>query len=201
MLKSYEGSEPYIFVSYSHRDSRFVHRVISHLQGKGYRVWFDGGIEVGSEWIEYIASHLDKCECVLTFISKEFVASDNCKRELNFALELKKKLLCVYVEDVNLSAGMRMQLGLTQAMYRKHFREDQEKFLEALAQAKILEGCLEKTAVVPSVSEDISYTTDGKNHWRMPGDFDDFSKTVVYKGKMSGKKSKNDLWKQTGKDI
>lgn len=141
---AYEGAKPYIFVSYSHRDMGFVHQVITHLQDAGYRVWFDGGIEAGSEWPEYIATHLEGCSCVLTFISKAFAESDNCKRELNFAQDLKKPLLNVYIEEVALTAGMRMQLGLSQAMYRSNFRNDKD-FMESLARARILEACREKT--------------------------------------------------------
>ena len=144
MLLAYEGDQPYIFISYSHRNSRYIHGVIEYLQSCGYRVWYDGGIEAGSEWPEYIASHLEKCSCVLTFMSHAFVESDNCKRELHFAQDLKKPLLNVYIEDVQLSAGLRMQLGLCQAMYRDNFRTEGE-FLQSLARAKILEGCKEGT--------------------------------------------------------
>ncbi len=140
---AYEGPKPYIFVSYSHRDMQFVHQVISYLQNAGYRVWFDGGIEAGSEWPEYIANHLEGCVCVLSFISNTFVASDNCKRELNFSQNLQKPMLNVHIEEVSLTAGMRMQLGLSQAMYRSNFRSDEE-FMEALSRARILEPCLEK---------------------------------------------------------
>ncbi len=143
MLVAYEGNQPYIFISYSHRNSRYIHGVIEFLQNSGYRVWFDGGIEAGSEWPEYIASHLEGCSCVLTFMSNAFVASDNCKRELHFAQDLKKPLLNVYIEEVNLPAGLRMQLGLCQAMYRDNFRTEGE-FLNSLARAKILADCREK---------------------------------------------------------
>ena len=152
MPYAYEGEQPYIFVSYSHRDNRTVHRIIEELQNKGYRVWFDGGIEAGSEWPEYIATHLEGAACVLAFISDTFVESHNCKRELNFAQELQKPLLNVYIEDVELTAGMRMQLGLSQALFRKNY-SDEESFLEALARAKILEDCRETVQAAPAVKE------------------------------------------------
>ena len=51
----YEGSEPYIFVSYAHKDAAMVMPLITGLQDRGFRVWFDAGIEAGTEWPEYIA--------------------------------------------------------------------------------------------------------------------------------------------------
>lgn len=158
MPMAYEGSEPYIFVSYSHRDATFVHRVITHLESAGYRVWFDGGIEAGSEWPEYIASHLMDCSCVLTFISDDFVNSKNCKRELNFAQELQKPVLSVYVDEVHLTAGMRMQLGLSQALFRKNYSDDQA-FLNALENARILADCrgtvIQRQKEQPPVQKDV----------------------------------------------
>ena len=55
---AYEGTEPYIFISYSHKDSNVVFPAIRALQEAGYPVWYDAGIQAGSEWPEYIASHL-----------------------------------------------------------------------------------------------------------------------------------------------
>lgn len=149
---AYEGSKPYIFVSYSHRDTKLVMRIMDYLQKAGYRVWFDGGIEAGSEWPEYIASHLSKCECFLSFISETFVESQNCRRELNFALDLKKPVLNVYIEEVELTAGMRMQLGLSQAMFRNNFKTEAD-FLEVLSGATILTHCREVSAAAPAAQK------------------------------------------------
>lgn len=183
MLVAYEGEQPYIFVSYSHRNSRYIHGVIEFLQNAGYRVWFDGGIEAGSEWPEYIASHLEGCSCVLTFMSNAFVASDNCKRELHFAQDLKKPLLNVYIEDVNLPAGLRMQLGLCQAMYRDNFRTEGE-FLHSLARARILADCrdkaveavvMEPVCVEPDAGEETVWSPDS-----IPADDTDHEALVTY---------------------
>lgn len=65
----YEGSAPYIFISYAHKDSENVLRVLDVLRKRGYRIWYDDGIEPGSEWPEYIASHLDQASAVIAFIS------------------------------------------------------------------------------------------------------------------------------------
>lgn len=43
------GSDPYVFVSYSHQDSEKVFPIIKQLHEKGYRIWYDEGIDPGSE--------------------------------------------------------------------------------------------------------------------------------------------------------
>lgn len=138
----YEGTQPYIFISYSHKDNEQVHRIIRDLQARGFRIWYDNGIEAGSEWPEYIAAHLRGANCVISFISSNFVSSQNCRRELIFSQDLDKPMLCVYLEETELSDGIRMQLGLNQALFRDKY-DSLEAFSEALANAVLLQPCRE----------------------------------------------------------
>ena len=85
---AYTGQQPYIFISYAHKDSEIVLPIIARLQKDGYRVWYDEGIVPGSNWDEYISMHLDHSCNVLSFISKAYVKSQNCRDEL--ALTRKK---------------------------------------------------------------------------------------------------------------
>ena len=113
-IKVYSGNKPYIFVSYAHKDSEVVLPIIEKLQKKGFRIWFDKGIEAGSEWPQYIAEHLNDSCCVLVFMSHSAADSHNCRREINFAIELNKELLLIYLEDFEMNLGMRMQLNSLQ---------------------------------------------------------------------------------------
>lgn len=139
-MTPYEGSNPYIFISYSHKDTDAVLSVIDTLEKNGFRVWFDAGVEAGSEWPEYIASHLRKSACVLAFISQNFVSSVNCRRELTFAQNLNLPMLNVYLSEVELSDGLQMQLGLNQCIFRNKFSV-QEDFEEAVCRAEMLKNC------------------------------------------------------------
>ena len=49
---AYQGDEPYIFVSYSHTDSSSVFPELSRLKNQGFNIWYDEGIEAGTEWRE-----------------------------------------------------------------------------------------------------------------------------------------------------
>lgn len=48
-LSSYKGSDPYIFISYSHKDIDRVFPIIRMLQDDSYRVWYDDGVDPGTE--------------------------------------------------------------------------------------------------------------------------------------------------------
>ena len=136
-MPTYNGSEPYIFISYAHKDRDRVLPIIEGLQARGFRVWFDEGIEAGSEWPEYIADRLCDSACVLAFITEAAVASHNCRREINFAIDEKKEMLVVYLEALELSRGMRMQLGTLQAIFRTRFASD-SAFLDELCDTPLL---------------------------------------------------------------
>ena len=139
-LRAYEGREPYIFISYAHKDMAKVLPIIEGLAEKGFRIWYDAGIEAGTEWPEYIAEHLENCAAFVAFISEAAIASKNCRREINFAIDLDKEPLAIYLEEVKLTAGMRMQLGTLQAMF--YYRHPSlTSFVDSLAEAKSLQGC------------------------------------------------------------
>lgn len=136
----YEGNEKYIFVSYAHKDSPIVLPIVETLSKEGFRIWYDSGIEAGTEWPEYIEDHLARAEIVLIFMSPATVESRNCRNEINFALELKKEVLVVYLEETTLLKGMRLQLNSSQSLFRSHHKND-ESFTQALVNARILQCC------------------------------------------------------------
>ena len=157
-IRAYEGSKPYIFISYAHKDKDIVMPILEALEGCGFRLWYDAGIEVGTEWPEYIAEHLDQSSRFLAFASKNFVASQNCRREINFAIDLKKDPIVIYLEEFELSLGMRMQLGSLQALpYYRH--ESFESFIGALTRVKELMICREVAS--DQTEEEIAETLDG----------------------------------------
>ena len=144
----YEGNEPYIFISYAHKDSDRVLPLLEGLFSRGYRVWYDAGIEAGTEWPDYIAEHLENAGAVLAFLSEASLASVNCRQEIMYALDLEKPALTAYLEDVKLTGGMRMRLGLVQAIYRtRHASAD--SFLDELCRASLLAPCKGEAPVSP----------------------------------------------------
>ena len=136
----YEGEEPYVFISYAHKNTPQVLEIIRQLERKGYRNWYDAGIEAGTEWPEYIAQRLAGCGCFVAFITQEFLESQNCRREIHYAISKDLPMLAVYLEDVTLSPGMEMQLGTLQALYYQR-HENEKSFVDALCEASVLKPC------------------------------------------------------------
>lgn len=138
--KPYEGDESYIFVSYCHRDKAKVFPVVEQLAKDGYRVWYDEGIDPGSEWPEIIARHLNGSAICIAFISENSLNSHNCRREINFALLKKKFFISVVLEHVQMSLGMEMQLSSSQSIF-KYTLESEKEFFSKLYTADELKSC------------------------------------------------------------
>ena len=119
-----------LFISYSHRDSDRVHPLIKRLISEGYDVWYDEGIDPGTEWDENIAMHLKQCSGIIAFISENYVESENCRDELNYARDLGKERLLIYLENVELPAGMAMRLNRIQAIHKYKYKSDDAFYRE-----------------------------------------------------------------------
>ena len=139
-VKAYNGNEPYIFISYSHRDTNLVYPIIEELDKRGYRVWYDQGIDPGTEWDENIAMHINNCAYFIAFMSQNYLNSSNCKDELNYARDLEKERLVVYLENVTLPAGMAMRINRLQSIFKYSYTND-EDFYERLVTANNINVC------------------------------------------------------------
>lgn len=138
--KTYNGSAPYLFVSYAHKDSERVLPFIEELDRYDYRLWYDAGINVGSNWPEVVASHLLNSSKVIFFISESFLRSQNCIREVNYAVAERKEMLCVLMDDVKLSEDLSMQLSTVRKITMSTFSETTEKIREVLGSSLIGDG-------------------------------------------------------------
>lgn len=130
----------YVFISYAHKDADVVLPCVQAMKNAGINIWYDEGIQAGSEWPEYIAEKVISCTKFVLFISRAYLESQNCKRELNFAISRKKDLLSVFIEDVELSPGVEMQLGTYQSIFKNRFTGD-DAFCQSLCNEQWFNEC------------------------------------------------------------
>ena len=136
-FEAYKGNDPYIFVSYAHKDSEIVFPELQELKQNGYRVWYDEGIDPGNEWPEEVAKALSKASMFLVFISNNAVASQNVRNEINFAINNRKSFLAVYLFQSELPIGLQLRMGDIQAImkYRMNFEYYRRKLEKSLPES------------------------------------------------------------------
>lgn len=123
-FEAYKGTDPYIFVSYSHKDTKIVSTDIKLLHDKGYRIWYDEGISPAKEWSDEIAIALEKSAVFIYFVSPRSVDSKNCRDEAHFALDKDKPFLAIHIEETKLTGGLMLRMNSTQAVMRHRVSAD-----------------------------------------------------------------------------
>lgn len=124
-FEAYQGNEPYIFISYAHKDKGWVYPAIKKMHDAGYRIWYDEGIDPGNEWPDSIARALGRCHQFVVFISPRSVASHNVQNEIHFAISRKKPFLAIHIEPTELPPSIELQTGIFQAIMAWKMSEDQ----------------------------------------------------------------------------
>lgn len=141
-IHAYKGTAPYIFISYAHKDSQQVLPIMEQLQKDGYRIWFDEGIEAGSEWADNLARSLKQSSGLIAFLSEDYLDSQNCKDEIEYAKSKSIPTLIIYLNGLkNLPDWFELRHGRTQAIW-----SGSEKFFDQIYEAEMMQCCREETA-------------------------------------------------------
>ena len=150
---AYQGDEPYIFVSYSHEDSDVVLPGIQQLRDQGFNIWYDEGISPGASWREELAESILGCDLFIILISPRSADSNNCLKELNYALEHDRPVLAIHLEPTQLSPGLELALNDRQAIFRYELTEEEyrDKVLSGV-KTHIQQGQSIDTVVTSSVT-------------------------------------------------
>jgi hypothetical protein len=147
-FKAYSGDKPYIFVSYAHVNKDIVFPLIKQLHDKGYRVWYDEGIDPSTEWRKIITEHLMPATAVLVFLSPEAVNSKFVNREVSLADEENIPIVPVLLKETELTKDLRLTLTLLQRIDYFNYSDDEAFFVDLL-RAPHLKGCFESSPSPP----------------------------------------------------
>lgn len=110
---AYVGNEPYLFVSYSHRDVDKVYPILDALYDKKYRLWYDESCENGNDFREELRQRIEESEAVLLFVSEHSMASPFCGMEVIVARENNKRLYPIYLDNVDVPPAFQILLANT----------------------------------------------------------------------------------------
>ncbi|MFD1615192.1 toll/interleukin-1 receptor domain-containing protein [Gelatiniphilus marinus] len=92
-----------IFVSYSSKDRPFAIGLVKELQSLGVNVWIDQlGIGLGENWDDAIEEALEKSGTLMLILSPTSVESPNVQDEVSIAINTKKKMVPILIEECKL---------------------------------------------------------------------------------------------------
>ncbi|TNE42314.1 MAG: TIR domain-containing protein, partial [Alphaproteobacteria bacterium] len=115
-LRPYEGAGPFTFVSYAHKDKAAAEDIMAVIAESGVHIWYDLGIAPGTLWRNELAEKIEDCQSFLFFQSAQSLQSDNCQKEIAYALEKKKKIIVVRLDRTEMPGGLALAIGDRQAI-------------------------------------------------------------------------------------
>ena len=107
MSQSYD-----VFVSYAREDLERVRPWADELKQGNVSAFFDmESLRAGSTWPKEIAEAIHSAKVVILFVSRSSMASEFVPRELALALELKKKIVPVFLEETQIQGEMSLYIA------------------------------------------------------------------------------------------
>lgn len=109
-------NENYYFVSYSHKDYKFVLKDIIELEEQGLNIWYDSGMRAGENWIEIAKQFISKFQCkgVIFYLSENSLVSNACTTEMDYITNTDKKFFSINLplSDGTITDGYTMATKL-----------------------------------------------------------------------------------------
>lgn len=105
--------KPSIFLSHTHSDKPFAHRLANDLSEAGAQVWIDDAeILIGDSLIQKIRSGIDEMDYLAVILSPESVASEWVNKEIDIAMNqeidgIRVKVLPLYYKECNIPGFLK----------------------------------------------------------------------------------------------
>jgi hypothetical protein len=161
-----------IFISYSHKDKRFVDKLAMQLVSRNVNVWLDRWeLAVGDSIVDRVQEAVDGSSALLVILSKASTGSEWCKKELSAGLlrELEEKrvvVMPVMLEECDVPVFAR---GKMFADFRTNFDDGLRSVTEGIA--KVTNSAMAR-------SKEPEFNTDWSIDWSVRGG--DLSMVLTY---------------------
>ncbi len=82
----------HVFISYSHKDCDYTHRLAAEMERRNIPAWIDDRIDYGTRWPQVIQEKIDSCKAFVLIMSDNARASDWVNNELTYAIGKGKRI-------------------------------------------------------------------------------------------------------------
>lgn len=168
-----------IFISYSHKDSKWLAEVKKHLSILVHNhqlvIWDDSKLVVGGNWRNEIIQSINKCKVAILLVSNDFLASEFIvKQELPRILKAAKKEGVVIFNVVLDECAFHLtELGNFQCFNNPKFPLEELKAPER--KRVLVRLTTQLLAVINSIQKPGTGDEDGERNEMLP----DFSRILV----------------------
>ncbi|MCY4539111.1 MAG: toll/interleukin-1 receptor domain-containing protein [Chloroflexi bacterium] len=124
---------PKVFVSHSNKNSDETLVIVDGLKRAGFDVWVDyENIRGGADWLCEIQAGIERCDAVVTVLSKASLGSVWVERECLYAFQLGKPLFTALLDDLRLPLHL---INIQYCDFREDFAAGSKDLAESLTKA------------------------------------------------------------------
>lgn len=135
-------SGSYVFISYSTKNQSAANAMRSFFHQNGINTWMaPNNIPVGSKYAEVIVKALRECSCLVLLLTNASQGSIWVAKEVERAINYKKTIIPVQLEDVVLNDEFELYISTDQIVAVDKIREDTEEMQSILRSVR---GCIEQ---------------------------------------------------------
>ncbi len=91
-----------IFISYSSKSRPLVIRLAKDLGDMGHQVWYDQSLTGGQNWWATILENIRACDVFMIAVTEPYMDSKPCQLEYEYAFALKRAVVPVTLDKVNI---------------------------------------------------------------------------------------------------
>ena len=121
-----------VFISYSRKNSDFVHKLDDALTAAGRDVWVDWqDIARGEDWWRSIEVGIDSSDTVLVVVTEHWLLSEVCQRELEYIRQQNKRVFPIIRQKIEGDIALRVKGTWVDQEWEQRAR-DNWKYLRSL---------------------------------------------------------------------
>ena len=75
-------------------------------------MWHDDGIPSGATFMKHVGNKIKNCKVVMCFLSRNYVASDYCMKELHFAMQNNRTVIPIFLNKFELPDNIEFEFEL-----------------------------------------------------------------------------------------
>ncbi|MBQ3284858.1 MAG: toll/interleukin-1 receptor domain-containing protein [Ruminococcus sp.] len=125
---AYRGQEPYIYICYSHSDSRMAFDEIRRIQEAGYLVCYDEGISPGNSFPKEIASDIRNSALFVVLITPRSIKDKYVNDQIQCAMFMHIPVLSIYPEGTEMPPELGLLIGSAPAIMKDHISDAEYEY-------------------------------------------------------------------------
>jgi len=138
LYENYIGEEEFLFLRCANADKACAIPLANYLAEQGVKIFFDIQGNDTAVSAQKLAAALEKSSATIFFISGKACGQLEFRNSINYAAEIKKRIICISKENTKPSQGLEVQLENAEKIFFKGAEIDSQEMYDTLKAKEII---------------------------------------------------------------